>query len=198
MSDAVKGISRRTSLSVMSAGTLGMLAGPGRSEAAGAEAFALIGDRYHNSDYIRTALSKTLVRDAGVSIDFTDDYTLLNADTLGRYKLLIVFRDGMFWPDGYLGQYPGWNPRGNEAPESDPPVTGIGGDSQPWITPEQGMAVREFVSTAGRRFSIITPVTSRSTTMISLMSRARVSSDIRRFGDSGFGLSTTITRSRGA
>ena len=36
-------------------------------------AFAVIGDRYHNSDYIRTALGKTLVGDLGLTIDFTDD-----------------------------------------------------------------------------------------------------------------------------
>nr|HMN28195.1 hypothetical protein [Caldilineaceae bacterium] len=64
-------------------------------------AFALIGDRYHNSDYIRTALGKTLVQGAGLSIDFTDDVTLLNADTLQGYQFLILFRDGMVWPNGY-------------------------------------------------------------------------------------------------
>ncbi|MCX6653760.1 MAG: ThuA domain-containing protein, partial [Candidatus Bathyarchaeota archaeon] len=45
-------------------------------------AFALIGDRFHNSDYIRTALGKTLVREAGLSIDFTDEVTMLSAETL--------------------------------------------------------------------------------------------------------------------
>jgi type 1 glutamine amidotransferase len=34
-----------------------------------ATAFAVIGDRYHNSDYIRMALGKTLVKEAGLSID---------------------------------------------------------------------------------------------------------------------------------
>ena len=33
-------------------------------------AFALIGDRYHNSDYIRTALGKTLGKNMGLAIDF--------------------------------------------------------------------------------------------------------------------------------
>ena len=62
-------------------------------------AFAVIGDRYHNSDYIRTALGKTLVQDLGLTIDFTDDVKLLNAETLDGYKMLITFRDGMIWPD---------------------------------------------------------------------------------------------------
>ena len=35
-------------------------------------AFALIGDEPHNSAYIRTGLTRTLVEGAGVSIDFTD------------------------------------------------------------------------------------------------------------------------------
>ena len=64
-------------------------------------AFAVIGDRYHNSDYIRTALGKTLVGDLGLTIDFTDDVKLLNAETLRGYKMLITFRDGMIWPQGY-------------------------------------------------------------------------------------------------
>src|SRR4051812_17988485 len=64
-------------------------------------AFALIGDRYHNSDYIRTGLGKTLGKDLGLTIDFRDEVRLLNQDTLQGYKLLIIFRDGMTWPDGY-------------------------------------------------------------------------------------------------
>src|SRR5205085_5140258 len=66
-----------------------------------AAAFALIGDRYHNSDYIRSGLGKTLGKDLGLTIDFCDEVKLLDAETLQGYKLLIVFRDGMTWPDGY-------------------------------------------------------------------------------------------------
>ena len=40
-------------------------------------AFALAGDRYHNIDYVRTALGKTLVKEMGISIDFTDELSLL-------------------------------------------------------------------------------------------------------------------------
>ena len=64
-------------------------------------AFALIGDRYHNSDYMRIGLGKTLGKDAGVGIDFCDEVKMLSAANLRGYKLLIVFRDGMLWPDGY-------------------------------------------------------------------------------------------------
>ena len=44
-------------------------------------AFALAGDRYHNIDYIRTALGKTLVKDLGISIDFTDELSFLPPPT---------------------------------------------------------------------------------------------------------------------
>ena len=36
-----------------------------------ATAFALIGDRYHNSDYVREGLRRTIQRDMGVSVDFS-------------------------------------------------------------------------------------------------------------------------------
>lgn len=109
-----------------------------------ATAFALIGDRYHNSDYIRTALSKTLVKDLGISIDFRDEVNLLNAEQLKGYKLLIILRDGMLWPSGYEDKRQGYPPI-----VSEPPFAPI--DTQPfyWITAEQGRAVKKFVSQGG-------------------------------------------------
>jgi len=50
-----------------------------------ATAFALIGDRYHNSDYIRIGLTRTIVKALGVSVDFTDETSLLDAETLDGY-----------------------------------------------------------------------------------------------------------------
>ena len=64
-------------------------------------AFALIGDRYHNSDHYRTAFGKTFVRDMGLAMDLSDEVKLLNADHLSRYRVLIILRDGMIWPDGH-------------------------------------------------------------------------------------------------
>jgi type 1 glutamine amidotransferase len=108
-----------------------------------ASAFALVGDRYHNIDYIRTALGKTLVQDAGLSIDFTDERSMLTASNLKRYKLLIMLRDGMVWPGGYEGA-PG------RTVISDPPLAAKF-DPAPvyWMTPEQGKAVKEFVQNGG-------------------------------------------------
>ena len=113
-------------------------------------AFALIGDRYHNSDYIRTGLSKTLVEEIDLQIDFSDDINLLNAETLARHALLIVFRDGMIWPDGY-GQgfaYPGYDPN-TQGTLSDPPSPDLEQRAVQWISAEQGRAVRTFVERGG-------------------------------------------------
>ncbi len=119
-----------------------------------ATAFALVGDRYHNSDYIRTALGKTLVKEAGLSIDFTDEVTLLSAETLEDYKLLIVFRDGMIWPNGYggRGSYAGYVSGQGIEIISDPPLPDIKTEPEDWITPAQGKAVKEFVENGGSAF----------------------------------------------
>ena len=113
-----------------------------------ATAFAVIGDRFHNSDYIRTGLSKTLVKDLGMSIDFTDDVTLLNADTLDGYRMLIVFRDGMIWPQGY-GESAFWARGASVDLVSDPTVPEQKAMREPWMTGEHGEAVKAFVSGGG-------------------------------------------------
>jgi len=119
-----------------------------------ATAFGLIGDRSHNSDYIRTGLNRNITRDLGVSIDFTDETKMLTAETLQGYKLLIVQRDGMIWPEGY----PERGGRGGrsggpqaEAPPiiSDPPLPPMSGKAAFWMQPEQGKAVRQFVENGG-------------------------------------------------
>ena len=51
-----------------------------------ATAFALCGDESHNSDYIRTALTGTLVEDGGLSIDFSDQEKLLTYDHLRKSR----------------------------------------------------------------------------------------------------------------
>lgn len=114
-----------------------------------ATAFALVGDRYHNSDYIRTALGKTLVRETGLPIHFTDEVTLLSDETLREYRMLIVFRDGMLWPEGYIGSYPGYESGTGPEIESQPPLPPIDGQPVMWIQPEQGRAVKEFVKSGG-------------------------------------------------
>jgi hypothetical protein len=117
-----------------------------------ATAFALIGDRYHNSDYIRIGLTRTIAKQLGVTIDFTDETSLLNAETLDGYKVLIVLRDGMIWPDGYGNEEStnaAWVATGRPKLVSDPPVPQQRAQSQFWMKPEQGKAVRQFVEAGG-------------------------------------------------
>src|SRR4051795_8434668 len=117
-----------------------------------ATAFALIGDRYHNSDYIRIGLTRTIAKEMDVSIDFTDETSLLNADTLDGYKVLIVLRDGMIWPDGYGGDEStnaAWVATGRPKLGFDPPLQQERAKSQFWMKPEQGKAVRQFVDAGG-------------------------------------------------
>lgn len=116
-----------------------------------ATAYALIGDRYHNSDYIRVGLGRTIARDMDVSIDFCDETSMLTAETLQGYKLLIILRDGMIWPDGYPEESTnaGWVAGGRVKLVSDPPVPRTEAKSQFWMKPEQGKAVRAFVENGG-------------------------------------------------
>jgi type 1 glutamine amidotransferase len=121
-----------------------------RGEDRGA-AFALIGDRYHNSDYMRSGLGKTLGKDAGLTIDFCDEVKQLSAANLRGYKLLIVFRDGMVWPDGYADESSNaaYAHMGSLPIVSEPPVPKHEAQPAYWITPAQGRAVKEFVSAGG-------------------------------------------------
>lgn len=122
-----------------------------RDAAPKADAFALIGDRYHNSDYIRTGLNKTLAEPLGITIDFCDETKRLTAETLEGYKLLVVLRDGMVWPDGYPNERTnaGWVATGSPELISEPPVPATEAKPAFWINPEQGRAVREFVDSGG-------------------------------------------------
>jgi type 1 glutamine amidotransferase len=142
--DTQKGITRRSA--IRTAG-LAFTASSGPAQPTSSKrpvtAFALAGDRYHNIDYIRTALGKTLVRDLGISIDFTDELKALTAANLKPYKLLILFRDGMVWPGGYEGT-------GGRGPiVSDPPLSTFDQTPVYWMTTEQGKAVKEFVQNGG-------------------------------------------------
>ena len=144
-------LARRSAVQTIATGAAGLLTGlPVRGETK-FTAFAIIGDRYHNADYIRIALSKTLVRDLGLSIDFNDDVKALSGENLSSYKLLIIFRDGWIWPDGYPENmtYPGYAQRASAGIVSDPPVPKHEAKCVPWITAEQGKAVRDVATQGG-------------------------------------------------
>jgi type 1 glutamine amidotransferase len=130
------------------AGLLGLgTSAPVQSQAKGKpRALALIGDRYHNPDYIRVSLDKVF-KDLNIPIDYTIQYDQISAGLLKNYQLLLILRDGMIWPDGYLGPdaYAAYEAN-LETPKTFPdpkPVT--------WITEEQGAAIKEFVN-AGNGF----------------------------------------------
>src|SRR5580693_2407267 len=91
-------LSRRAILRTAGAGIATMAFGqPG-----GRRALALIGDRYHNADYIRVALMK-MFEGQEVNVDYTIDCDRLSAKVLKDYQLFLCLRDGMIWPGGYLG-----------------------------------------------------------------------------------------------
>ncbi len=100
---------------------------------------ALIGDRYHNSDYIRLGLSR-IFHELNLTVEFTINYEEISAQRLKGYRLFVTFRDGYIWPDGYQsGQmYPYADYLENK---DDWPVEKPVG----WITEEQGRAIKEFV-----------------------------------------------------
>lgn len=106
---------------------------------------ALIGDRYHNSDYIRVSLDR-LFKELGLPVDYTTNYARLSRSLLDHYQLFVCLRDGMIWPGGYLGPdaYPYERALENRGdfPKETP---------KNWITEEQGEAVKDFV-TAGNGF----------------------------------------------
>jgi type 1 glutamine amidotransferase len=109
-------------------------------------ALALIGDRYHNSDYIRVALSR-MVEGIGVSLDYTIDYTRLSRGVLRDYQVFLCLRDGMIWPDGYLGPdaYTAYASGLEDSGDFPNPK------SETWLSEEQALALKEFV-TAGNGF----------------------------------------------
>ena len=141
--------SRRAALAVLAGTALATRIGKAARKGT---AFALIGDRYHNSDYIRTGLTRTIAKQLEISIDFTDETSLLNAETLDGYKMLIVLRDGMIWPEGYGGDESSnaaWVATGRPKLVFEPSVLQTRAQSQFWMKPEQGKAVRRFVAAGG-------------------------------------------------
>lgn len=139
---------RRSALATLAGGALAPFAA---RSAAKATAFALIGDRYHNSDYVRTGLSRTIGKQMGIGIDFCDETANLNAETLAGRKLLIILRDGMIWPDGYPDETSNaaWVAGGKVPLVFDPPTPKTEAKPAFWMKPEQGKAVRHFVEAGG-------------------------------------------------
>jgi hypothetical protein len=122
--------------------------GAGRKGSRKADVFALVGDRWHSFDYIRTALTRTLVKESGVTVDFTPDPGRLTAETLAAHRLLIMLCDGMMFPGGYTSPFPFMDPE-KVAIVSVPALPKLDETPVMWITPEQGRAIRAFVDQGG-------------------------------------------------
>jgi len=110
---------------------------------------ALIGDRYHNPDYIRVALRKSF-EDLDVSVDYTIDCSQLSRNGLGNYQMFLCLRDGMVWPDGYLGPdaytaYAEGLENQVDFPQAKP---------QSWLTEDQAAALKDFVSSGNGFYSL--------------------------------------------
>ncbi len=111
--------------------------------------FALIGDRYHNSDYIRVGLDR-LFQALDLPVDYTANYDHLSRAALRNYQLFVCFRDGMIWPGGYLGPdaysaYDRYLENRSDFPKETP---------ESWITEEQGEAVKDFVASGNGLYSL--------------------------------------------
>ena len=145
MNSFLTAISRRRLLG--GAASAGLLAqAGGQTSGKRPRALALIGDRYHNPDYIRVSLDRVF-RDVGIPVDYTILYDQLTRDLLKNYDLFLCLRDGMIWPNGYLGPDAYGYERGleNDFPEPKP---------ESWITEEQGAAVKDFVMAGGGFYSL--------------------------------------------
>lgn len=149
-----KKTSRRSALKTIgTAGAVSILGPtlfPGKAEAFArpADAFALVGDRFHNFDYIRTALTRTLVKESGLRVTFTPDTDLLTYKTLKAHRLLILLCDGLAFPGGYTTPYVFYDPDKMKI-TSDPPLPPIDETASLWMTTEQGQAIRRFVEEGG-------------------------------------------------
>jgi len=109
---------------------------------------ALIGDRYHNADYIRVALNR-LFRELKLPIDYTINYDQISARLLAPYRLFVVLRDGMIWPNGYLEpndyEYSHALENSRTWPKEQP---------EAWITEDQGKAIKGFVAAGGGLYAM--------------------------------------------
>jgi type 1 glutamine amidotransferase len=159
------GISRRSLLQKAGALTAGAALGVSNTWAASQASTAqtertgkaprtlvLMCDRYHNQDYIRVSLNR-LFKELNLPVDYTTNYYDLSKSLLEPYQLFICFRDDMIWPGGYSSGPAEEGARqpqdGLENPGDFPPEKG-----EPWITEEQGQAVRDFVSAGNGFYSL--------------------------------------------
>jgi len=123
-----------------------------RPQAAGGSprVLALIGDRFHSFDYIQTSLNK-LFHELALPVDYIT-YERLSPSMFGPYQLFVCLRDGMIWPEGYLGPDAYSNYEHYLEPDYDYDRRMRSKETpKNWMTEEQGKAIADFVA-AGNGF----------------------------------------------
>lgn len=112
-------------------------------------ALALVGDRFHNSDYIRVSLDRVF-KELNIPIDYTVEYDKISASLLKNYQLFLCLRDGQIWPDGYLGPDAWSDYSKNLENAADFP------NLKPvmWMTEEQGSAIKDFVNSGNGFYAL--------------------------------------------
>jgi hypothetical protein len=109
------------------------------------------GDESHNSDYIRTSLTAKRVEDGGLSIELPDQEKPLTYDHPRKYRILIMFRDGRRYSNGYWRQIY-WNENKKKIVSLPPIQRKIGSGYSSWMTRDQGKGIKQWVS-EGRALS---------------------------------------------
>ena len=111
---------------------------------------ALVGDRFHNMDYIRLHL-KRLFGELSLPFEYTANYEWFRSragteSALSRRRLLCIFRDGIIFPGGYVrpDSYSHYSKNLMADPPDGPPSS--------WVNEEFGEVVEEFVRAGGALF----------------------------------------------
>jgi type 1 glutamine amidotransferase len=142
-----RGLLRSLAGAAAGAGT-GVASSASPQQAGRPRVLALIGDRYHNPDYIRVSLDRVFA-ELDLPVAYTINYDEISASLLRRYKLFVCFRDGMIWPGGYLEpsgySYSRQLENAADWPKEKP---------QGWITEEQGRAIKDFVLAGGGFYAL--------------------------------------------
>lgn len=71
------------------------------------QALALIGDRYHSPVHIRDGMAPAFMKE-NIPVVFIENHEALTAEALKDFDLLVIFKDGMIWPNGYDADHVKW------------------------------------------------------------------------------------------
>ena len=113
-------------------------------------ALALIGDRFHNSDYIRVALDKTF-KELNIPIDYTIQYDQISANLLKDYQLFLCLArrndlaERIPWPRCLVGVFERTSRMRRDSRRPKPAM---------WMTEEQGAAIKDFVNAGNGLYAL--------------------------------------------